>query len=106
MVETYNAAMLGIDCLDQKKGYLMYPYRSYKWYMAEYHNCVEISLVNGFIMFQQANPDYKDTPAHWHEQVVDGLLGGWEKTTKCPAWSWKARGQALPWEVCKQEVSS
>lgn len=82
VAEKYNTFMCGVDRMDQKLGTYSYPHKSQKWYHTIFHRLVEVALVNGYIIFQEKNPESNMSPITFRENVIDGLLENFETNRK------------------------
>ena len=67
-----------VDIMDQKLGTFVFPHKNSKRHSAIYHKLREVALANGYIVCCQSNP-YSVPPKTLLENVIDGLLEGYEK---------------------------
>ena len=83
IADSYNDCMGGVDTMDQLLGTYCYPHKVSKWYHAVYQRVREVALVNGYIVYCQANEGQKLlSPKAFREGVIDGLLENFVATTK------------------------
>ena len=75
IADSYNDNMGGVDTMDQLLGTYCYSHKVSKWYHAVYQRIREVALVNGYIVYCQANEGHKILPPEvFREEVIDGLL--------------------------------
>lgn len=78
----YNSWMGGVDRFDQLC--VTYPFdrKCKKWYQTLWHFCIEVVLVNAYICYKTQNPTKIMSPRKFREQVIDGLLTGYNRKSK------------------------
>ena len=75
-VKLYNKFMGGVDLADQRHKTYTTSRKSIKWWMPIFHYLVDISLVNGYILYKDNNPNQtkKLTQKEFHLEVAKELL--------------------------------
>ena len=77
VAEKCNTYMSGVDLMDQKLGTYANQHKVQKWYQVIFQRFLQTALLNGYVVFQDANPDSKMTVIQFREKVIDGLLSNW-----------------------------
>lgn len=77
----YNSNMGGVDLFDQFCSTYPYGRKSMKWYQPLWHFLIEVGLVNGCISYNLQKDVKPLTHKKFREQVIDGLLSNWERST-------------------------
>ncbi|XP_042224023.1 piggyBac transposable element-derived protein 4-like [Homarus americanus] len=75
----YNKHMGGVDKFDQLCSTYPFERRHKKWYQTLWHFFVETALVNGCICYNIQNPLKKMSQRTFRENVIDGLLQGYNR---------------------------
>ena len=76
MVKEYNTNMGGVDLSDQLKLCYEIDIRCrYKYYLRVVFDCLDTTVVNGYLNYKSLNPDNKLSHLEFRQHVVHGLVG-------------------------------
>lgn len=83
--QKYNAGMLGVDKSDQLIGSYNVLMKSLRWWKTLFFHCIDIAVVNSFIMFSEHRRQHPEVPElsrslHFDQlafrlELIDQLLG-------------------------------
>lgn len=75
VVKTYNKSMGGVDLHDQLRGYYALGTKSRKWWRYLFWFCIDLSIVNAFILEQKAINHRSRTQLKFRVELAKNLIG-------------------------------
>lgn len=75
VVKTYNKSMGGVDLHDQLRGYYALGTKSRKWWRYLFWFCIDLSIVNAFILEQKAIDHRSRTQLKFRVELAKNLIG-------------------------------
>lgn len=75
VVKTYNKSMGGVDLHDQLRGYYALGTKSRKWWRYLFCFCIDLSIVNAFILEQKAINHRSRTQLKFRVELAKNLIG-------------------------------
>ena len=75
VIKCYNRSMGGVDLHDQLRGYYAIGTKSRKWWRYLFWFCVDVSIVNGFILERKAINHRSRTQLDFRVELAKDLIG-------------------------------
>ena len=85
VVRSYNQNMGGVDLHDQLRGYYAVGTKSRKWWRYLFWFCVDVSIVNAFILEKKALNHWTRGQLEFRTELAHDLLGDFSSRTRTVA---------------------
>lgn len=96
VVKTYNKSMGGVDLHDQLRGYYALGTKSRKWWRYLFWFCIDLSIVNAFILEQKAINHRSRTQLKFRVELAKNLIGDF---TSCGRTASSGQTEAGHWPI-------
>lgn len=73
MILEYNANKGGVDNLDKVAGTYSCKRRTTRWPLAIFHNIIDISTYNSFVIWRELNPTWRASVRNWRRHFLEEL---------------------------------